>query len=56
MTVHVDEVVSEIKPEREPGGAAPTEHWSWDEVERFEAARTRAAQYAERTRAEAFDD
>lgn len=57
MTVHIDQLTSEVLPEPEPGAsiaAAPAE-W-WEELDRVRQAGSRLLRDRQRTGSEGFDD
>jgi hypothetical protein len=57
MTVHVDELTSEVTPETAPAlPSGPAPATVWQEQARLRALRERAARDAARTCAEAYDD
>lgn len=57
MTVHIDEMVSEVTAEPEPRATAPgAAMMEWEEQERWRAARERIARDRLRIQAEDYDD
>jgi hypothetical protein len=56
MTVHVEELTSDVTSEPEPAGGAMAGPTSWQLEENLRALRARLARDAERTRAEGYSD
>jgi hypothetical protein len=57
VTVHIDEVTSEVVAEAEPAlPSTPAEGWTWQEMERLRAMRGQLERDQARTRAEGFGD
>jgi len=57
MTVHIDEMVSEVTAEPEPRATAPgAVMMEWEEQERWRAARERMTRDRLRIQAEDYDD
>lgn len=56
MSVHVDEMTSDVVGEPAPSTTPSSGTTPWEEEERARAVAERVARDAERTRAEGFDD
>lgn len=56
MTVHIDNLTTEVVPEPEPPGESSDESKPWEELEQLRRSYSRMLRDLSRTAAEGFDD